>query len=85
MTFRWQTIFGFPRPSYHELYVKDEYRTAIKFIVPSENALSESSEGLETTPTNPGNYFLRILYVATQRGNSWSGMVASDRINICIK
>ncbi len=78
-------FFWVPTPSYHPLPPNEDYQIRIDFIFPNEKVVAELQDYLEIAPTNPGNYLIRLLYSVYEKGDSWSGTVASNQISICVK
>ena len=76
--------FDVSTPKYLEIPVGSDYKITISFVFPKEKVLTVTTNKLETIPTIAGNYFIRFLYFGYDE-NAWSGMIASNQLEICIK
>jgi len=77
-------FFDGATPTYLEIPVNSDYQVTIRFVFPEEKVLSATKDQLKTVPTGSGKYFIRFLYLGYD-DHAWTGMIASNQIEICIE
>ncbi len=72
--------------TYQTLDGLSEFKTELEYSLPNQVLVgNRQDEGGIFTP-GPGQYLIRIIYRngVPHRANEWSGLIASNRIEICI-
>jgi hypothetical protein len=77
-------VYNPDSPLLQELPANDELEVTVEYYFPPDFMIDRMRFN-ETQPPPPGQYFLKLVYVAYHYEHAWEGKISSNQIKLCIR